>query len=258
MSFLPQFSCFLTRGTGITGIPPLSTIYTNEPCAYWQSRGRQYNRAAPADPPVIGQVAMAIGRLYTPPGWGGNPMVWDGRSADRFIINVPGGAVITVSPVFSGPMWVGTPDVHCRFSVTLLSSAAPPAPTLSFPTGRVDGQTTTFNIRRPFGGAVVSTGLVGVFYSDTPQGRGGYSGGSYYTWSHFLDVSSSVDIRDGMSRAAGLDSLSYADGDEVEVPSPAGNSKYVVVFVAPMRDLTGVTFHRVYLLRDQAVWPLVP
>lgn len=258
MSFLPHFGATLDRITGPDGTPASTLVYANEPCAFWQSKGRQTIRNNVNDPPITGQVAMAINRLYTIPGWQGNPPVWNPRMADFFTIHIPGGPNMFVHPVFCGPMWLDTSDVHARFSVAVRMGITATTPTLSFPTGRSDGQTVTFDIRRPFGGALFVSGLVGVFYSDNPIGRGSYSGGNYYNWSHFLDVASGVDIRDGMSRSGGLDVISYADGDEVRIPSGAGVTRYVVVFVAPMRDLTGVSFHRVYLLRDQAFWPMVP
>jgi hypothetical protein len=188
-------------------------------------------------------------------GWTGNPPVFDFNKAEQVQHYNASPTSQRWFAVCGGPMWTGTPDAHYRYDLTdMVGLTTTPPP--SFPTGRRDGYTTSFDVYRPFGNAApVVTGLVGVFYSDAINGRGSYSGGNYVMWSDFLDVASSVDVRDGSSRASGLDTVSYADGDEVRVPSGAAASRYVVVRVSNMLDLTGVLFKRVYLLRDAAHWP---
>ncbi len=255
MAFMPFFGQVLDKLTGSQGAPPSTLIFSAEPCACWLSRGRQNHTPASGFPAIAYQVAMAYTRLYVPPGWVGNPPVWNPSVADRFRVKTTGLGTITVSPVWCGPMWAGTPQAHSRFDCTLWVQPDT-VPTPSFPTGRSDGFTTTFDVYRPFGAAAASTaGLVGVFYSDAINGRGSYSGGNYLTWSDFIDVASTVDVRDGLGRGSGLDTTVYSDGDEVRVPSGAAVSRYVVVKVSNMRDLTGVLFKRVYLLRDQPHWP---
>jgi hypothetical protein len=116
--------------------------------------------------------------------------------------------------------------------------------------------TTTCDIYRPFGAASPTTTSVPCrLVACLPRGRGGYSGGSYLVWSHYLDIADTVDVRDGCSRAAGSDTISYGDGDEVRVPGGGGSTRYVVVWVEMVNRGTALQFKRAYLLRDQAAWP---
>ncbi len=156
-----------------------------------------------------------------------------------------------------GVRWAGTPFQHGRAYAVLedigLTAQLPP---VTINTGLVGGTALLLEIRRPFGAAVAFvSNVAATFYPDFPGGRGSYSGGNYLTWDGFVDVASSVDVRDGLSRAAGLDTTSYADGDELRIPQGASATRYVVVKVVNLSDLKGVPFKRAYVLRDQPHWP---
>jgi hypothetical protein len=113
--------------------------------------------------------------------------------------------------------------------------------------------TATCDIYRPFGaGSPTTTGVVCRLVTDMVNGRSRYSGG--LCWSHYIDLSDMVDIRDGCSRTAGSNAAVYADGDEVRIPNGSG-SRYVVVWVELINRGTAGQFKRAYLLRDTAVWP---
>ena len=115
---------------------------------------------------------------------------------------------------------------------------------------------TTCDIYRPFGAASPTTsGVACRLVPNLPRGRGSATGASYLMWSHYLVVDSSVDIRDGCTRMAGVDAITYADGDEVRVPSGGSSTRYVVVWVEMVNRGTAQQFKRAYLLRHSAVWP---
>jgi hypothetical protein len=174
---------------------------------------------------------------------------------DMVTISIPGALAMRAIVVGQAPMWAGTIHAHCRMNLTNFTNLTVVTPT-NFPTGRVDGVAVTFSVFRPFGGAAVATGRLGTLYTDVPPGRGGYSGGQYYSWTNILDTASTTDIRDGMTRAAGLDFQSYADGDGVVVTAGGPSaSVYVVVRVERMRDNNGLLIKRCYLMRDAAAWP---
>jgi hypothetical protein len=116
--------------------------------------------------------------------------------------------------------------------------------------------TTTCDIFRPFGAASpTATGVACRLVACLERGRGGYASTNYLAWSHYLDVDDTVDVRDGCSRAAGTTLVSYADGDGVRVPSGAGNTTYVVVWVTMVNRGTPVQYKRAYLMRDTPAWP---
>lgn len=111
---------------------------------------------------------------------------------------------------------------------------------------------TTCDVYRPFGAASPTTTgvacrLVGQF--------GRYrAASSTIQWTHYIDVNSTADIRDGCVRVPSAPTVSYADGDEVRIPNGSG-SRYVVVWVEVLNRGTGQEFKRVYLHRHAAVWP---
>lgn len=115
--------------------------------------------------------------------------------------------------------------------------------------------TTTCDIYRPYGGALVTSGVACRLVPDLARGRGSHAGGNYLVWTHRLDVADTVDVRDGCGRTPGLDFVVYGDGDEVRVPGGAGTTRYVVVWVEVVNRGTAVEFKRAYLLRDTAAWP---
>ena len=115
--------------------------------------------------------------------------------------------------------------------------------------------TTTCDVYRPFGAASpTTTGVPCRLVPSLPRGRGSFSGGNYLVWTHYIDVDSTVDVRDGCTRAAGFDAVTYGDGDEVRIPD-AGGSRYVVVWVEVVNRGSAQQWKRAYLLRAQAVWP---
>lgn len=112
-------------------------------------------------------------------------------------------------------------------------------------------QTTTCDIYRPFGaGAPTTTGVVCRLVPDLPRGQRS----SGLSWTHYIDVADTVDIRDGCTRLGGAYAVTYADGDEIRIPDGAG-SRYCVVWVELINRGTPRQFKRVYLVRDTAVWP---
>src|SRR5262249_4491961 len=78
--------------------------------------------------------------------------------------------------------------------------------------------------------------------------------GNYLVWTHYIDVDSTVDVRDGCTRAAGFDAITYSDGDEVRIPDGSG-SRYVDVWVEVVNRGSAQQWKRAYLLRAPAVWP---
>ena len=110
--------------------------------------------------------------------------------------------------------------------------------------------TTTCDIYRPFGaGSPTTTGVACRLVPDLAT-----VGGGAVVWTDYLDLDETVDVRDGCTRAAGSNSVTYNDGDEVRIPNASG-TRYVVVWVALMNRGTARPFKRVYLMRDTAAWP---
>ena len=113
--------------------------------------------------------------------------------------------------------------------------------------------TTTCDLYRPFGAASpLTTGIACRLVPDLAVGRG--MNGALLSWTHYLDMDATVDVRDGCTRLAGADSLQFADGDELRIPNGSG-SRYVAVWVEWHNRDTPQQFKRVYLLRAVAVWP---
>lgn len=88
---------------------------------------------------------------------------------------------------------------------------------------------TTCDIRRPFGSGSWTTNIDCEL---VPQFRVGRCAIDVPDWTHYIDVDASVDIRDGCSRVVGSNALTYADGDEVRIPTGV-NNRYTVVWVEP-------------------------
>jgi hypothetical protein len=116
--------------------------------------------------------------------------------------------------------------------------------------------TTTCDVYRPFGaGAATFTGVPCRLVSCLERGRGATTGPNYLTWTDYIDVDDTVDVRDGCSRSVGSDHPNYADGDEVRIPTGGSTSNYVVVWVTLFNRGSSMAFKRAYLLRHTAVWP---
>jgi hypothetical protein len=114
---------------------------------------------------------------------------------------------------------------------------------------------TTCDVYRPFGSAsplssAVPCRLVPAFRA----GQGGVQAPGGLTWTHYLEVAAGTDLRDGCSRTAGSDAITYADGDEIRVAETAGTARYVVVWVEELPTTAGWTFKRAYLLRHAPAW----
>src|SRR5438552_5106419 len=89
---------------------------------------------------------------------------------------------------------------------------------------------TTCDIYRPFGAASPTFSNVPCHLAaDFSNGRAPST--NALMWSHYLLVDAGVDLRDGCSRNLAAKEESFADGDMVVVPSGAGNTSYVVVWV---------------------------
>ena len=87
---------------------------------------------------------------------------------------------------------------------------------------------TTCDIYRPFGAAGPTyTGVPCRLVADFPRSRG--AAGAVPEWTHCLVVDVGVDIRDGCTRAVGSAGLTYADGDEVRVPSGAASLAMLIM-----------------------------
>ncbi len=109
--------------------------------------------------------------------------------------------------------------------------------------------TTTFNVYRAFGGALQSSANACRLVEQMDEGRRPET--SNLSWSHYIEFDMSVDVRDGVTRTAGTNSLSYADGDEIRIPDASGTI-YVVVFVIVLGMGSPRAYKRAYLLRDTA------
>jgi len=113
---------------------------------------------------------------------------------------------------------------------------------------------TTCDLYRPFSASSpLVTGIPCHLANDLAGGR--VPGGSGLTWTHYLLIDESVDVRDGCTRTAGSNTLTYADGDKVIIPSGGSNTRYVVVWVEYVQRGLANAHKRVYLLRDQPTWP---
>src|SRR5262245_30231684 len=111
--------------------------------------------------------------------------------------------------------------------------------------------TTTCDIYRPFGAASPTTSNVACQLSpDLVQG----TQGGVLVWTHTLDLASGTDLRDGCTRAVGANAITYADGDEVRIPS-GGATRYVVVWVEVRNRGSALECLRAYLLRHLPSWP---
>jgi len=112
------------------------------------------------------------------------------------------------------------------------------------------------DIYRPFGAAIpdatdVPCRIVPNLARAEASGAGGTA---EIGWSHWADFESSVDVRDGVTRAAGTDYLTYADGDEIRATLEGCLTRFVVVFVEFRFTNTPSNYKRAYLMRDTVAW----
>lgn len=114
-------------------------------------------------------------------------------------------------------------------------------------------KTTTMDLYRPFGGALVKENIRIRLVEQQPGGRRNTDAAVQPQWSHVVECDYSEDVRDGCTRAAGSNNVTYADGDEVRIPDGSG-TKFVVVWVTPVNRGSELAFKRVYLMRDDPNW----
>lgn len=109
-------------------------------------------------------------------------------------------------------------------------------------------------IKRPFGGSTVAAGVACRLIPRFWSGRGGNIGNNYTRWTHVLDVPAATNVRDGCARTLGLNVVTYADGDEVEIQVGSSTYRMVVVWVEHRYTNTASHHKRIYLLRDSVTW----
>ena len=107
---------------------------------------------------------------------------------------------------------------------------------------------TSFTVRRPFGTDAAPAGSYRGHLTPA-AGPGRSPSGNNPRWTHTLDVNMDADVRDGCTRAAGANELTYADGDEIRV---VGGGVFVVVWVETHNAGTPAAFKRAYLMRHAA------
>jgi len=108
----------------------------------------------------------------------------------------------------------------------------------------------TFDLFKPFGAPGPTTiNIPCQFVEALFEGRG-TSPQTTVIWTHYIDVAVATDVVDGCTRTASVNTLNYADGDEVRIPT-GGAARYVVVWVT-LCDREGTIVKRVYLMRHSA------
>jgi len=107
---------------------------------------------------------------------------------------------------------------------------------------------TTCDIYRPFGDSTpLATAVPCRLVADMPGGRNnGLAGTLLFT--HYIELDPSAGILDGCTRLLTANAPSYADGDEVRIPSGSSKS-FVVVWVEERQVGTAQASKRAYLLR---------
>ena len=109
---------------------------------------------------------------------------------------------------------------------------------------------TTCDVYRPFGaGAPTYTNVACRLVGDFARGRHAAVGAP--EWTHYIDLAADADVRDGCTRAGGASTITYADGDELRIPSGA-STRFVVVWVEKVDVGTPRELKRAFLLRHAA------
>jgi hypothetical protein len=109
---------------------------------------------------------------------------------------------------------------------------------------------TTCDVHRPFGAASPTHSNIPCrLVADYSRSR---HSSLTPAWTHYLLLNSSADIRDGVARPVGSNSLTYADGDEVRIRAGASTPRFVVVWVEVTETGTPQEHKRVFLLRHTA------
>lgn len=112
------------------------------------------------------------------------------------------------------------------------------------------------DIYRPIGaGAATHTDVPCRLVPNLKAGRLASAGPTLLMWTHYLDLAYNVDIRDGCTRSAGQNYVTYADGDGVRVTMDGQTWRFVVVWVEwRYPDEPANRYIRAYLVRDLADW----
>lgn len=109
---------------------------------------------------------------------------------------------------------------------------------------------TTCDVFRPFGAATPTTSNIPCrLVADFNRSR---QSSDALDWTHYLILNPDVDIRDGCSRLTGSNALTYADGDEVRIPTGTSAPRFVVVWVEKVETGSPREFKRVFLMRHTA------
>jgi hypothetical protein len=119
---------------------------------------------------------------------------------------------------------------------------------MSIPT---DQLLTTCDIYRPFGaGSPTYTNVPCRLVPDLSRGRNAVFAG--LSWTHYLVLDATADVLDGCTRLPGAATVTYADGDEVRIPTGASSPRFVVVWVEKADAGSPREFKRAYLTRHTA------
>jgi hypothetical protein len=113
-------------------------------------------------------------------------------------------------------------------------------------------ETTTCDISTGIGIGATITGVPCTHFPSMDKGRRADSGALQYT--DIIEVAETVDIRDGCTRSANSNTLTYADAYAVHIPTEGG-TVYAVVWVEYLDRGLETARKRVYLMRHAAAWP---
>lgn len=109
---------------------------------------------------------------------------------------------------------------------------------------------TTCDVYRPFGTfSATYTNVRCRLVADLARGR---SETTSLRWTHYLIVQPDADILDGCTRPLGAATITFADGDEIRVPTGASTPRFVVVWVETVDKGTTREYKRAFLMRHAA------
>ena len=97
----------------------------------------------------------------------------------------------------------------------------------------------------------MATGVPCRLTPDLPRGGGR---NDLPRWTHQLRLGADADLRDGCTRTAGQDQVTYADGDEVRITTATGTTRFTVVWVEDLPGPSDPALKRAYLLRHSGPW----
>lgn len=252
MPFRPTFTGLATLNTYL-GL----NLFNNQPCAAWESLGQRSLGLWDQDDRSLFTVATDLSLYQAPAGWSPPPRTFDPLTANVMALNMTNFTELLVH-VETGAKWDGTAYQHARFYCARFPTAGsvvvlPGLPGEGYPILAYS------DIYRPFGSATRVQHNVVCYVRLAPQIIGAYSGGgNIYFWTHTVDFSGVLDVRDGSSRASGLDVQSYSDGDEIRLMSvSSGPTQFVgvIVYVKVFKTDATHTFTRCYVMRDHGLWP---